>query len=93
MIHDANTLRTILNKLALVDRVSSDEARVLAYEFRDCRLELLRCDAIALTDEQRHRLQQMDYRLQMVVEGQGAAEGIASEARCAMRLCGWTANL
>ena len=64
----------------------------LEFSFRDCRLELLRLVPCELLEVQRHRLQQLGYRLQMAASGNGAADGSAPEAKLALDAFGWTTN-
>jgi hypothetical protein len=79
-----NTLRELLETLAELEYVegelSADEARQLAATFRTCRLQYMKQARNPLTTTQSHRLQQLDYRLQIVAEGQGSAATIRNEA-------------
>ena len=91
--HNLGTLRELLESLANLDpsryvipRAKFEES---ALAFRDCRLELMRLESHKLSEVQLHRLQQMDYRLQMVVSGHGCASGIAPEAKQALDSFGW----
>jgi len=84
-------LRTLLESLATIEpNAALSKATELEFSFRDCRLELLRHAPCKVSDEQIHRLQQMGYRLQMLVSGHGLADGIAPEAMRALDSFGWT---
>jgi hypothetical protein len=92
MRHDLESLRKLLERIAdahELDLSSQSAISDLAYFFRDCRLEVLRTSAASFTEDQLHRLQQMDYRLQMAASGQGSAEGISPEAGRALLAFGW----
>jgi len=92
--HNLGTLRALLESLSRIDcrELPSKEATDLAESFRDCRLELMRFESHKLSEAQLHRLEQVDYRLQMVVSAHGLATGIASEAKRALDSFGWTTN-
>jgi hypothetical protein len=60
--------------------LAPDEARQLAAAFRTCRLQYIKQARNPLTTTQSHRLQQLDYRLQIVAEGQGSAATLRNEA-------------
>jgi hypothetical protein len=92
IVHNLDTLRTLLEVLArwdVDDHSGVTDAAAMAYSFRDCRLELIRLQSETISDVQLHRLQQMDYRLQMVVSGHGLEDGIAPEAKRALDAFGW----
>ena len=74
------------------DELPPEDAALLAECFRDVRLELMRLGNVQFSDEQLHRLQQLDYRLQMVATGHAVAESIALEARRAFQSFRWTPN-
>ena len=94
MSRSQQSLRELLETLAELDyldgELSTPEARQLAASFRECRLEFMRRTRIELTKERLHRLQQLDYRLQIVAEGQGSAETIRSEAIETLKAFGWS---
>jgi hypothetical protein len=79
-----NTLRELLETLAELEYVEGElsavEARQLAATFRTSRLQYIKQARNPLTTTQSHRLQQLDYRLQIVAEGQGSAAAIRNEA-------------
>jgi hypothetical protein len=94
MRHTLQTLRSLLEgmaglELAGPNQFSHQDAATLAETFRDCRLEVLQNEPCAFSEAKLHRLQQMDYRLQMVASGQGSADGIHSEARRTLEAFGW----
>jgi hypothetical protein len=93
MDHDASTLRNLLEELAQLPvrlHLSKQSAAKLSESFRDCRLELIRRKPFPLSEAQAHRLEQMDYRLQMVANGHAMAESIPAEARQALDVIGWS---
>jgi hypothetical protein len=93
MRHDSNTLRRLLEELAQLPvpgKLSQQDVALLSESFRDCRLELIRLRSVALSVDQSHRLEQMDYRLQMVASGQALAESIPSAAQETLETFGWT---
>jgi hypothetical protein len=96
MDHNRSTLRAVLDDLSQIQiqrqDLSQDEASALFMSFRDCRLEFVRREPCELSDEQLHRLRQLEYRLEMVATGHGRAEGIAPEARRALEAFGWSAD-
>lgn len=86
---DFTQLRQMLDELAIDEPGwSIDDIERLAFAFRDFRLELIRLRTDA-TREQLHRLLQMQYRLDMVVEGKAVAESISNEARRTLQAFGW----
>jgi hypothetical protein len=92
--HDIGTLRAVLCELPVSDIQEGDlppkDAAVIAELFRDVRLELTRAGGIEFSDDQLHRLQQMEYRLQMVATRHAEPSSIADEARRALAAFGWT---
>lgn len=94
MTQSRNTLRELLETLAELEYVdgelSADEARRLAATFRTCRLQYVKQARNPLTTTQFHRLQQLDYRLQIVAEGQGSADEIRSEALQTLEAFNWS---
>jgi hypothetical protein len=98
MSHNMSRLRQLLEQLA-DDNTSFRDFETLnkfAFEFRDCRLELLRLESGQFTAEQIHRMEQMDYRLQMVTEPIRACRssgGVREEAMRALAAFGWTTRL
>jgi hypothetical protein len=74
------------------DDLSPDDAALLAELFRDARLKLIRLGEVQFSDDQLHRLQQLDYRLQMVATGHAVPESIAAEAQRALESFRWTTN-
>lgn len=94
MTQSRNTLRELLETLAELEFVdgelSAEEARQLAASFRACRLEYMRQGRNPLTTSQSHRLQQLDYRLQIVAEGQGSAAAIRTEALQTLNALNWS---
>jgi hypothetical protein len=95
MRHTLQTLRSLLEEMAHLKlgdsqaQFSPQDAAALAETFRDCRLELLQNEPCAFSEAKLHRLQQMDYRLQMVASGLGSAYGIHSEAQRTLEAFGW----
>ena len=94
--HNLETLRALLVQLARWDvevhRNPEKEAAALAYSFRDCRLELIRLGDTQLSEDQLHRLKQLDYRLQMVVDGHAVSDSISLEAKRTLDSFGWSSN-
>jgi len=94
MSRSQRSLRELLETLAELEffdgELSVPEARQLAAAFRECRLEYLRRARNPLSSQQSHRLQQLDYRLQIVAEGQGSAEAIREEAVESLKVFGWS---
>lgn len=94
MSRSQTSLRELLETLAELEfldgELSADEARQLAAAFRACRLDYMRRARNQLSTEQSHRLQQLDYRLQIVAEGQGSAEAIRTEADRTLQAFGWS---
>ena len=88
---DRAQLRELLQLLAQLDAETA-QSRASEFEFslRDCRLELARVAPCEFSDEQLHRLKQLESQLQMTVTGHGLAEGIAPEARRVLNSFGWT---
>jgi uncharacterized Zn finger protein len=88
------SLRELLETLAELEFVDGElsppEARQLAASFRSCRLEYMRRARNPLSSGQSHRLQQLDYRLQLVADGEGSAESIRSEAIETLLAFGWS---
>ena len=96
MRDNISTLRSLLERMARIElpgreanRITKQEATELAFSLRDCRLEILRLEADKFSEAQLYRLQQMDYRLQAVVEGTGSAAAISTEAKRALTAFGW----
>ena len=71
------------------EEYSQEDIAKLAFKYRDCRLELLRLRDIGFSDEQLHRLQQLDYRLQMVLTGNAVIASIPSGARRVITAFKW----
>jgi hypothetical protein len=93
--HDIQTLRAMLSELAQDIRESDlppEDAALVAELFRDVRLELTRVGEEHFSDVQLHRLQQMDYRLQMVATQHAVPSSIAVEARLTLAAFGWSTN-
>jgi len=93
MTQSRNTLHDLLETLGELEFVdgelSADEARQLAATFRTRRLQYVKQARNPLSSQQSQRLQQLDYRLQIVAEGQGAAEAIRSEALQTLEAFNW----
>ena len=86
-------LRGLLTSLAQLDaETMASKAGELAFAVRDCRIELRRSAPCELSDAQVHRLQQLEYRLEMLASGHGLAEGVGSEAERSLNAFGWTIN-
>ena len=88
--HNLDTLRALLESLSREEY--PQDVAVAAEAFRDCRLEIIRLGQVQLSDDQLHRLRQMDYRLQMVVSGHGVPSSIANEAKRTLAAFGWAAS-
>lgn len=88
------SLRELLETLAELEysdgELSQPEARQLATAFRAARLDFIKRTRIELTKERLQRLQQLDYRLQIVAEGEGSAELVRSEAIETLMALGWS---
>lgn len=93
MNQSQKSLRELLETLAEVEfadgEMLSAEAQQMAATFRACRLEYMRRGRNPLTSEQSHLLQQLDYRLQIAAECQGAAAAIRAEAGESLKAFGW----
>ena len=90
--HNLSTLRALLERAARWDieaHEPSDSLAALAFEFRDCRLELIRRDETTLTQEQVHRLLQMDHRFDMVCTCHAGPNSVAIEAKRTLAAFGW----
>jgi hypothetical protein len=96
-VHNVDTLRALLARAARWDieihDARKDTVEELAFQFRDCRLELIRRGEITLSKEQLERLAQMDNRLDMVVTSHAVPDSIAVEAKRALAAFGWTTNI
>ena len=94
---DIQTLHAMLRELAFSDVLDTDlppeDAGTVAELFRDLRLELIRYGNFQFSDEQLHRLLQMDYRLQMVATRRAVPSSIATEAKLALAAFGWSTSL
>ncbi len=94
MSQSQKSLREFLETLAELEFVdgelSSPEARQLAASFRACRLEYMRRGRNPLSAEQSRRLQQLEYRLNIVAEGEGSAAAIRDEAIQSLTAFGWS---
>src|SRR5690348_7740332 len=94
--HDLGTLKALLAGLAQLDHehecVSRPEAAELQAAFRDCRLELLRLIPAQVSEEQRHRLNQMEARLDLVARYGAFPDSIGPEAKLALASFGWPTN-
>jgi dihydropteroate synthase len=95
--HTLADLRSLLHDMANIVAqndprvaISTDDIANLAFAFRDCRLELLRLKGSTFSEEQLHRLQQLDYRLQMASTGNAVVASIPSEAHRALAAFGWS---
>jgi hypothetical protein len=89
MHHDAATLRAILEEIQTFPEASKRSAAELHHLFRDCRLEIARLGSVPLSENQAHRLQQLDYRLDMVACRQAVPESVGPEAKRALEAFGW----
>jgi hypothetical protein len=87
------TLEGLLKSLvALKNRpiaITQAEVSEFAETFRDCRLEILRLGQVSLSNEQLHRLQQVDYRLQMIADGHAVVGSVVLEAKRCLAAFGW----
>ena len=94
MTQSQQSLRELLETLAELEfsdgELSQLEAQQLASSFRGCRLEYMRRARNPLSTQQSQRLQQLEYRLQIVAEGEGSAEAIRSEAIQSLKAFGWS---
>jgi hypothetical protein len=88
------TLRELLETLCEVEfadgELSRPEAQQLAASFRACRLEYMRRGRNPLSTDQSRRLQQLEYRLNIVAEGEGSAAAIRDEAIQSLQAFGWS---
>jgi hypothetical protein len=63
----------------------------LAFAVKDWRLELLRLHGSAITDQQLHCMQQLQYRLEMLAEKQGVYwDAVRDHAKQALGAFGWS---
>lgn len=94
MSRSQQSLRELVETLAELEFVDGElsppAARQLAAAFRTCRLDYIRRARNPLSSQQSHRLQQLDYRLQLVAEGQGSAEAIRGEAMQTLEAFHWS---
>jgi hypothetical protein len=90
--HDLTTLKRLLETLALInDRGTRQDAAEFAFAVKDCRLELVRLLGGTLTERQLHCLRQLQYRLEMIAEGQGDSwDAVRDRARQTLDACGWS---
>jgi hypothetical protein len=88
------SLRELLDTLAELEysegEFSRSEARQLATTFRASQLEYMRRARNPLSPQQSRQLQQLEYRLQIVAEGEGSAAAIRSEAIQSLKAFGWS---
>jgi hypothetical protein len=88
---EADRLRLLLERLAGADDMCpvAHQVERLAFDVRDCRLQLMREHGNELSGEQLRALQQLDFRLDGIRDGLlswGAVPGLARQALVAF---GW----
>ena len=94
MTQSQKSLRELLETLAELEffdgELSPVEARQLAATFRASRLEYMRRARNPLSGPQSQQLQTLEYRLNIVAEGEGSAEAIRAEAIASLKAFGWS---
>ena len=88
MEQDAAKLRSLLGEILMFPQASTRSAVELHYLLRDFRLESIRIGSWPLSENQDHRLQQMEHRLDMVACNQAVPESVRSEAERALEALG-----
>jgi hypothetical protein len=94
MSSSQKSLRELLKTLAELEFFDGEllqvEARQLAATIRACRMEYMRRARNPLWDALSQRLQKLEYRLNIVGEGEGSAEAIRSGAIESLKAFRWS---